>query len=121
MEWHGQDYAEAFFEQFRTEGGSYGTGVFDLRPVLPMVRCPSLVLYPDRSVLFEVEQGVAFYRHLPMGELQVLPRCGHNTYEQRPREYAQAVLDFLKRVAKGRGDMAAVMATCVAPRPSSSC
>lgn len=118
IDWHGPDHVEAFYEQFREVGGSYGTGNFDLRPVLAMVRCPSLVLYPDRSLLFEVEQGVEFYRNLQMGELQVLPRCGHNTYDHRPKEYAQAVIDFLKRVEGGKNDMAALMATCVAPRPA---
>ena len=97
MEWHGADHAESFFNQFRDRGGSYGTGMFDIRPLLPSVDCPTLVLYPDRSRLFEVEQGVAFYRHLPKGELAVLPRCGHNTYEQQPMEYVHVLLGFLKR------------------------
>lgn len=120
LEWHGEDYAEPFYEQFRQEGGSYGTGFFDLRPTLPKVRCPALVLYPDRSILFEVEQGVHFYRHLPQGELAVIPRCGHNTYEQRPAEYVSAVLAFLDRAEKKRNDLASLMATCLAPSPGGS-
>ena len=60
LEWHGEDHAGPFYEQFRDKGGSYGTGFFDLRPNLSKVRCPALVLYPDRSFLFEVEQGVHF-------------------------------------------------------------
>ncbi len=95
-EWHGAG-AELFFDQFRLFGGAYGKEVFDLRPVLPSVTCPALVLYPDRSALFEVEQGVAMYRGLPKGELSVLPACGHNTYQYRPREYVRIVLDFLRR------------------------
>jgi len=62
------------------------------------VMCPSLVIYPDRSFIFEVEQGLAFYRHLLYGELMVLPNCGHNTYEERRAEYIQAVLDFYARL-----------------------
>jgi pimeloyl-ACP methyl ester carboxylesterase len=120
LDWHGEDHAGPFYEQFRHEGGSYGTGFFDLRPVLPKVRCPALVLYPDRSILFEVEQGVHLYRHLTQGELEVIPRCGHNTYEQRPREYISALMAFLKRVEKGRNDLASFMATCLAPRPGGS-
>lgn len=97
FKWHGKDCAEDFFNRFRDRGGSYGTGIFDIRPMLQSIQCPTLVLYPDRSRLFEVEQGVAFYRHLPDGELAVLPRCGHNTYEQQPKEYVHAVLNFLAR------------------------
>ena len=71
--------------------------IFDIRPVLPLVSCPALVLYPDRSFLFEVEQGVSFYRGLPKGELAVLPKCGHNTYEDKPDEYATHIINFLAR------------------------
>jgi pimeloyl-ACP methyl ester carboxylesterase len=97
IQWHGKDHAESFYNQFRTYGGAYGTGFFDLRTILPSVSCPALVLYPDRSFLFDVEQGVAFYRHLPEGELAILPNCGHNTYEEQPEEYVRIILDFLKR------------------------
>ena len=97
IDWHGMENAEPFYNQFRKYGGAYGKGVFDLRGLLPSVKCPALVLYPDRSFLFGVEQAVAFYRHLPDGELAILPNCGHNTYEERPQKYVQLVLDFLKR------------------------
>jgi pimeloyl-ACP methyl ester carboxylesterase len=96
LDWHGEK-AETFYDQFRVCGGAYGTGFFDIKPILPSVACPTLVLYPDRSSLFEVEQGVAFYRNLPFGELAVIPKCGHNTYEHRPEEYIRAVLRFIKR------------------------
>lgn len=114
LDWHGRGRAEAFFEQFRKEGGAYGSEFFDIRPLLPYVQCPALVLFPDRSFLFEVEQGVHFYRHLKKGELAVLPRCGHNTYEQKPREYISIVSDFLWRNREAADDQAQLMATCVA-------
>ena len=96
-EWHGDDYTEIFYNQFIKFGGEYGKDVFDLRPVLPAVECPFLILYPDRSSIFDVEQGVMFYRHLPAGELSVLPNCGHNAYEYYPREYIRQVLRFYER------------------------
>ncbi len=97
MKWHGEAYAEQLYHQFSRYGGAYGRGVFDLRPQLRKVPCPSLVLYPDRSFLFPVEQGVAFYRHLAKGELAVLPKCGHNTYEQQPEAYVHHLRAFLER------------------------
>jgi pimeloyl-ACP methyl ester carboxylesterase len=95
-EWHGED-AEPFYEQFRKFGGAYGRECFDLRESLASVVCPALVLYPDRSSIFDVEQAVDMYRHLPRGELSVLPACGHNTYEYRPVDYVRNVFDFLGR------------------------
>lgn len=116
IDWHGRDRAEPLYETCRTNGGAYGTGMFDLRGLLPRVTCPALVLYPDRSALFDVEQGVAFYRHLPRGELAVLPYCGHNTYEYKPEEYLRISVEFLQRAAstKYRGKDPGLMATCCA-------
>lgn len=116
--WHGADRAEALYETARVYGGEYGIGPFDLRPRLPFVTCPTLVLYPDRSALFDVEQAVSFYRVLPNAELAVIPRCGHNTYEQKPQEYLGHVLAFLNRVTDETqpADMDFSM-TCLAPSP----
>jgi pimeloyl-ACP methyl ester carboxylesterase len=102
QDWHGETRAAQFYEMFRNYGGAYGKDVFDLRPMLEHVQCPALVLYPDRSFLFEVEQGVMFYRGLPKGELAVLPKCGHNTYEYVPDEYVRQVFNFIIRTKYSR-------------------
>ena len=96
IDWHGTD-AEWRYDQFTKYGGAYGVQYFDLRPTLNRIGCPTLVLYPDRSSIFDVEQSIAFYRALPKGELAVFPKCGHNTYEQRPEDYIKTVLDFIRR------------------------
>lgn len=95
--WHGEQRALFLFELGRQFGGAYGQGVFDLRKMLSRVFCPVFILYPDRSSLFAVEQGVALYRHVQNSELAVLPKCGHNTYEQLPEEYLRQVIAFLQR------------------------
>jgi pimeloyl-ACP methyl ester carboxylesterase len=98
FDWHGKERAEFCYDLFRRFGGAYGTDHFDLRETLHQVVCPALVIYPDRSAIFDVEQGVEFYKNLPLGELLVLPECGHNTYEERPEDYVRAVLDFQRRL-----------------------
>jgi pimeloyl-ACP methyl ester carboxylesterase len=118
--WHGADRAEPFYEMARTRGGAYGIDMFDLRPKLRYVTCPALVVYPDRSALFDVEQGVALYRGLLKGELAVIPRCGHNTYEQY-EAYSRHVLNFLNRFTEGANAQSTDFSmTCIAPAPSGS-
>ncbi len=95
--WHGEARARSLYSLALPGGGAYGSGVFDLRDTLKNIQCPALVLYPDRSKLFEVEQAVLMYRSLPDGELAVLPRCGHNTYALQPEEYQRIVLSFFER------------------------
>lgn len=109
---HGAERAEELFDRFRTYGGAYGRSIFDLRPLLPRVTCPSLIIYPDRSSLFPVEQAVAMYRGLADGQLAVLPACGHNTYEHQPGDYARLVIRFLDQSSRGRADQYDVTKTC---------
>ena len=99
VEWHGEGWARGLYTLFVEMGGAYGTdpASFDLTPLLGEIQCPSLVLYPDRSSLFDVEQGVLTYRSLPDGELAVLPHCGHNTYEQQPEEYRRIIFSFFEK------------------------
>lgn len=99
IHWQGKNYAPEFFSLFIEGGGAYGAGgdVFDLRDTLKNVQCPALVLYPDRSRLFDVEQAVMMYHSLPDGELAVLPNCGHNTYSSQPDEYQRIILSFFAR------------------------
>jgi pimeloyl-ACP methyl ester carboxylesterase len=95
--WQGETWARQFYNLALPGGGAYGSGVFDLRGILKNIHCPALVLYPDRSGLFEVEQAVLMYRSLPDGELAVIPCCGHNTYALRPEEYQRIILSFFER------------------------
>jgi pimeloyl-ACP methyl ester carboxylesterase len=113
IEWHGQA-AGTNYNQFANCGGAYGKDYFDLRPILPMVACPTLVLYPDRSSIFDVEQAIAFYRHLMRGELAVFPKCGQNTYEYRPEDYIRNILDFIRRSRNAGDSKVRPAMTCLA-------
>jgi pimeloyl-ACP methyl ester carboxylesterase len=62
----------------------------------------------------DVEQAVAFYRHLSRGELAVFPKCGHNTYEQRPEDYIRTILDFIIRNTNGGNPRVLSATTCLA-------
>ena len=68
-----------------------------------MVCAPHLYYTRTGVHIFDVEQSIAFYRHLTKGELAVFPRCGHNTYEQRTEDYINTILAFLKRIRDGLG------------------
>lgn len=96
--WHGAGRGKEFYDVCAQGGGCYGqSGYFDLRPAIAQVTAPTLVMYPDRGYFFDVEQGVAFFRHLAVGELLVLPKCGHNIFEHYPKLYARQVIDFIRR------------------------
>jgi pimeloyl-ACP methyl ester carboxylesterase len=110
IDWHGAAQRVTTNHKYGGADDHHLTSAF-----LPSVSCPTLVLYPDRSSIFAVEQSTAFYSLLPRGELAVFPKCGHNTYDQRPEDYIRTVLDFLRRTTKGEQDRTARPAmTCLA-------
>jgi pimeloyl-ACP methyl ester carboxylesterase len=110
---HGEA-AEMNYNLFIKAGGAYGLDYFDLRPILPFVPRPTLIIYPDRSIYFDVEQSIAFYRHLLKGELAVFPKCGHDTQEERPEDYVRTVADFIMRHREDKNSGIYPTMTCLA-------
>lgn len=99
-EHHGETYARnlyrIFYQAIREENG-YPFKGYDLRPILPSVRSPVLVIYGDRDGLFDLEQALAMYRHLPKARLCIIPNCGHLPNEERHENFNREVLGFLRR------------------------
>ena len=99
IRWQGEAYAPQLYALFVQNGGAYAADPrpYDLRPTLNNVKCPAIVVYPDRSHLFDVEQAVLMYHALPQGELAVLPKTGHSLWLTQPEEYQRTVLAFFAR------------------------
>ena len=62
---------------------------------LTSVTAPTLILSGDRDEFCPAEQAVAAYRHLPDGELAILPSHGHYI----PPAAIEATIEFLERRA----------------------
>lgn len=97
IKWHSQEKAESLYNHFRIYGGAYGKGCFDIRNKLTKINCPVLILYPDRSSLFGVEQAFDFYQKIKKSELAILPDCGHNAYEHQQDAYTKHLLTFINK------------------------
>jgi pimeloyl-ACP methyl ester carboxylesterase len=96
---HGATYARnlyrIFYQAIREENG-YPFKGYDLRPILPSVRSPVLVIYGDRDGLFDLEQALAMCRHLPNAHLCIIPNCGHLPNEERHEDFNREALGFLR-------------------------
>lgn len=69
----------------------------DLRPLLPNVACPVLVLLAEGDCAMPRERGESLAASLPRGELSVVPGCGHGLVVEKPRETLDHLLSFLAR------------------------
>jgi pimeloyl-ACP methyl ester carboxylesterase len=73
----------------------------DVRPLLPRITAPTLVLWGGRDTIVPVAHAADFRAGIPGARLIVLPRAAHNPMVDRPGEFNRAVLRFLAGRAVG--------------------
>jgi pimeloyl-ACP methyl ester carboxylesterase len=67
----------------------------DVRPLLPLITAPTLIVWGARDGLVPVEQGRELRRSIAGSRLLVIQRAYHNCMVDRPAEFNAAVLRFL--------------------------
>lgn len=68
----------------------------DLRPALPGVDLPTLVVHGDRDPICPAGAGRAMADAIPGARLALVPGAGHAPFVSRPAELAAALLPFLE-------------------------
>ena len=69
----------------------------DVRPLLPRVTCPVLVLLAEGDRAMPRPWGESLAAAVPRGELAVVPGCGHGLVVEKPAETLSRLLAFLAR------------------------
>jgi 3-oxoadipate enol-lactonase len=72
----------------------------DVRPDLPSIACPTLVITTEGSGLGSVDAIRSWTEKIPRAELLVLPGDSYHVAATDPERCAQATLDFLRRAEK---------------------
>jgi pimeloyl-ACP methyl ester carboxylesterase len=70
----------------------------DLRPWLPVIRCPMLVMVGEADALTPPEQSREIATAVPGATLELLPDCGHLLTWEQPARVSQALLQWLGRL-----------------------
>jgi pimeloyl-ACP methyl ester carboxylesterase len=73
----------------------------DLRPVLPGIGVPTLVLHGEADARSPVAAANALRDAIPRSELMILPRLGHACCIEDPEACARAIRRFVRRVGGG--------------------
>jgi pimeloyl-ACP methyl ester carboxylesterase len=67
----------------------------DARPLLPAIRCPTLVLVGDSDELTPPALAREIAAGIPGAHLVVVPDCGHLSTMERPAEVNEALIDWM--------------------------
>lgn len=70
---------------------------FDVRPLLPRIACPVLVLLAQDDRAMPRAWGESLAAALPRAELEIVPGCGHGLVVEKPRETLDHLLAFFAR------------------------
>lgn len=69
----------------------------DVRPLLPRVSAPTLVIWGALDPLLPLEDGQRIAASIPDARLVVIGEAAHNPMVDRPWEFNRVLLDFLDR------------------------
>lgn len=72
----------------------------DVRPDLPSIQCPTLVVTTDGSGLGSIEAVRAWQQTIPKSEFMVVPGDSYHVAATHPEICAAAMLDFIDRRAR---------------------
>lgn len=72
----------------------------DLRPLLPAVRCPGLVLAAGEDQTFPLAHSQALAAALPDARLHIVPHAAHGLVVEEPELVAEAVAAFVSDVER---------------------
>jgi pimeloyl-ACP methyl ester carboxylesterase len=67
----------------------------DVRPLLPRIVAPTLVLWGERDSWVPLSHGDEMHQLIPGSRFSVLRRAAHNPMVDRPSDFNRIVLDFL--------------------------
>lgn len=67
----------------------------DVRPLLPRITCPTLLVWGEDDPLTPVRDGRVMESALPLARLVIVPGAAHNVMADRPALFNRIVLDFL--------------------------
>jgi pimeloyl-[acyl-carrier protein] methyl ester esterase len=71
----------------------------DLRPVLPGLAMPVLIIHGDGDKICPIKAGLFMHRQIPRSRLDTFPSCGHLLFLTQEERFNQTLEDFLRSLA----------------------
>ena len=101
-----RDALEAAIEEYARNptpphvmGRHAGAGMlFDSHNRLPQMQVPTLILHGDRDRLNPVQNAQILHDRIPNSKLRIVPDVGHSFFWEKPKESAEAIVEFLSSV-----------------------
>lgn len=86
---------------------------YDVRERLPLIACPTLIVWGERDQTIPLAHGLAAHEAIPRSRLQTLPAAAHFPHLEDPEGVAELLRSFLRETAPGLiedGDWGSILA-----------
>jgi len=67
----------------------------DLRPFLPLIQAPALIVAGERDVMFPLEHSQALAAAIPNARLEIVPGGSHGLVIEQPEKVVELIRDFV--------------------------
>jgi pimeloyl-ACP methyl ester carboxylesterase len=74
---------------------------FDIRPKLPAIRQPTLILWGGRDLIASLEDASFLLSQIPLARLKILEECGHSPMLEQPERFNQELDKFFQAAETG--------------------
>lgn len=81
---------------------------YDTVESLRGVTSPASLIWGEHDVITPLENWKQYVAEFPDAELRVVPDCGHSPMIEKPDEWMDLLMDFMRRVLPGAGQDDAV-------------
>ena len=74
---------------------NYPENLATIDPHLESLDLPSLIFWGDKDIFLTTDNAVRLHQRLPKSKLNIFENCGHFSYQDKPDEFAQMVIDWV--------------------------
>lgn len=68
----------------------------NLRPSLPLINCPILIIHGDRDAIIPCQVTQAFSQHMVNVQIEIIPSASHIPFLTHPGEFIRAIQGFCR-------------------------
>ncbi len=67
---------------------------------LPKITCPTCIIWGKQDNVTPPEVAVDMHKYIPNSDLYWIDKCGHAAMMEKPQEFNEILLSWLKKVNK---------------------
>lgn len=73
----------------------------DSRPLLPGIRCPTLIVAGDEDALIPMQESQAMAQAIPAARLEIIPQAGHLVNLEQPEAFGRLMVSWISVIIGG--------------------